>query len=48
MLKKFIPVMSDGSRSGVNCILRNPASTDFASVLASRVFPVPGTSSSRT
>jgi hypothetical protein len=39
------PVMSLGSRSGVNWIRRTEQSTDRASVLASRVLPTPGTSS---
>ena len=39
--------MSLGSRSGVNCTRRTVQSMDRASVLASRVLPTPGTSSTR-
>ena len=44
-LKIDTPVMSLGSRSGVNWIRRAEASIDRASALASIVFPTPGTSS---
>ena len=44
-LKTFTPVMSVGSRSGVNWIRRNEQSTDRAMALASIVLPTPGTSS---
>ncbi len=39
------PVMSDGSRSGVNWMRRTEQSTERASALASIVLPTPGTSS---
>ena len=42
------PVTSDGSKSGVNCILLNVPSIDLARDLAKTVLPVPGVSSSRT
>ena len=50
------PVMSEGSRSGVNWMRRNPAMSSScnsstmhsASALAIVVFPEPGKSSSRT
>ena len=44
-LKMLTPVMSDGSRSGVNCRRENEQSTERASDLASVVFPTPGKSS---
>ena len=47
-LKKLTPVMSDGKRSGVNWMRLYWQLTDAASDLISTVFPVPGTSSSRT
>ena len=46
--KIFIPVISPGSRSGVNCTRFAVPSTETASALAMLVFPVPGMSSSRT
>ena len=39
------PVMSEGSRSGVNCSRRTEQSIDRPSALASIVLPTPGTSS---
>ena len=42
------PSTSDGSKSGVNWILRKEQSILAASARASRVFPTPGTSSIRT
>ncbi len=39
------PVMSEGSRSGVNWMRRTEQSMDLASALASIVLPTPGTSS---
>src|SRR6266851_1715899 len=44
-LKARTPVMSEGSRSGVNWMRRNDASSERASALASIVLPTPGTSS---
>ena len=44
-LKIETPVMSLGSRSGVNCTRRTELSTERASALASIVLPTPGTSS---
>jgi len=44
-LKTDTPVMSDGSRSGVNWIRRTVQSIDLASAFASIVLPTPGTSS---
>ena len=41
------PVMSLGSRSGVNCTRRTEQSIERAKVLASSVLPTPGTSSTR-
>lgn len=41
------PVMSEGSRSGVNWMRRTEQSMDRASALASIVLPTPGTSSMR-
>src|SRR5437588_2221678 len=46
-LKTFTPVTSVGRRSGVNWILRKEQSMDRAMLLASMVFPTPGTSSIR-
>src|SRR6476620_9113527 len=46
-LKTLTPVMSLGSRSGVNCTRRTEQSIERARVLASMVLPTPGTSSSR-
>src|SRR3954452_8116645 len=43
--KTFTPVMSDGSRSGVNWIRENVESSERASALTSIVFPTPGKSS---
>ena len=45
-LKTLTPVMSLGSRSGVNCTRRTEQSIERARVLASIVLPTPGTSSS--
>ena len=44
-LNALTPVMSLGSRSGVNWIRRTEQSIDLASALASIVLPTPGTSS---
>ena len=44
-LKTLTPVMSEGSRSGVNWMRRTVQSIDRASALASIVLPTPGTSS---
>ena len=44
----FVPVMSEGMRSGVNCTRPKPALTSRARVLAMRVLAVPGTPSSST
>ncbi len=44
-LKIDMPVMSPGSRSGVNCTRLTEQSMDRASALASEVLPTPGTSS---
>ena len=44
-LKTLTPVMSLGSRSGVNWIRRTEQSIDRAKALASIVLPTPGTSS---
>ena len=44
-LKTETPVMSDGSRSGVNCTRRTEQSIERPSALASIVLPTPGTSS---
>src|SRR5512132_2100668 len=46
-LNTLTPVMSLGSRSGVNCTRRTEQSIERARVLASMVLPTPGTSSSR-
>ena len=46
-LKTETPVMSLGSRSGVNCTLLTRQSMVRARVFASRVLPTPGTSSTR-
>ena len=43
-----MPVISAGSRSGVNCTRLKPPSTERARALARVVLPVPGTSSSST
>jgi hypothetical protein len=43
--KTLTPVMSDGSRSGVNWMRRTEQSIDRASALESIVLPTPGTSS---
>src|SRR5699024_3254369 len=42
------PVISDGNRSGVNCILLNSQSSDLANDRTSIVLPTPGTSSINT
>ena len=47
-LYALTPVMSLGSKSGVNWTRRTEQSIDLASALASCVFPTPGTSSIRT
>ncbi len=47
-LKALTPVMSLGSRSGVNWTRRTEQSIDRASALASSVLPTPGTSSIST
>ncbi len=44
-LKTLTPVMSDGSRSGVNWTREKEQSSERASALASIVFPTPGKSS---
>src|SRR2546421_1075297 len=44
-LKTFTPVTSDGSRSGVNWMRENDASSERASTFASIVLPTPGKSS---
>ena len=44
-LNTLTPVMSEGSRSGVNWMRRTVESMECASVFASRVLPTPGTSS---
>src|SRR5213596_1743340 len=44
-LKTLTPVTSEGSRSGVNWIRANDASSDRASAFASMVLPTPGKSS---
>src|SRR5262245_1881660 len=44
-LKTLTPVTSDGSRSGVNWMRENDASSERARALASIVFPTPGKSS---
>ena len=44
-LKTETPVMSDGSRSGVNWMRRTEQLTDRARAFASTVLPTPGTSS---
>ncbi len=44
-LNALTPVMSLGSRSGVNWTRRTEQSIDLASALASSVLPTPGTSS---
>src|SRR5262245_57052131 len=46
-LKARTPVMSEGSRSGVNWMRRNVQSRDRATAFASIVLPTPGTSSMR-
>lgn len=43
--KMLTPVMSEGSRSGVNWIRRTEQSMERARALASMVLPTPGTSS---
>ncbi len=43
-----VPVMSDGIRSGVNCTRPKERTSAVANDWAVSVFPVPGTSSSRT
>src|SRR5215208_6667547 len=43
--KTLTPVMSEGSRSGVNCRRENVQSSERASAFASIVFPTPGKSS---
>ncbi len=48
MLKTFVPVMSAGIRSGVNCIREKSHPNTCASVLTSRVFATPGTPSINT
>jgi hypothetical protein len=45
ILKKLTPVMSEGKRSGVNCMRPNLQLTEAARLLTSIVLPVPGTSS---
>ena len=45
VLKTFVPVMSEGIRSGVNCMRLKSAPTMRASVFTRRVFAVPGTPS---
>ena len=45
--RMFVPVISAGIRSGVNCILENLPSIDLARTLASVVLPVPGVASSK-
>ena len=47
-LNALTPVMSLGSRSGVNWMRRTEQSVDRASALASIVLPTPGTSSIST
>src|ERR1035441_7493417 len=44
----LVPMMSEGSRSGVNCTLLKPASIDAARQRATRVLAVPGTPASST
>jgi hypothetical protein len=44
-LKTLTPVMSDGSRSGVNWTRENSQSSERASAFASIVLPTPGKSS---
>ena len=46
--KTWEPVMSEGSRSGVNCTRRKVQPRERAMVRASMVLPMPGTSSIRT
>ena len=48
ILKKLIPVTSDGMISGVNCMRLNSPPMVLANARNSMVFPVPGTSSKRT
>ncbi|MPM52843.1 hypothetical protein SDC9_99607 [bioreactor metagenome] len=43
-----IPVISEGSKSGVNCILLKLHPKDFAMACTRVVFPTPGTSSIST
>ena len=46
--KTWVPMMSDGSRSGVHCTRVKDPSTAEANVEAARVFASPGTDSSST
>jgi hypothetical protein len=46
--KVDMPMMSEGSKSAVNCTRLKSAVSDNASALASVVFPVPGMSSRST
>ena len=43
-MKYRMPVMSDGIRSGVNCMRENDRDKDDANDFVRRVLPVPGTS----
>ena len=45
ILQTFVPVMSLGMRSGVNCILPHSQPVVLANTFARRVFPSPGLSS---